>query len=107
MNSLNKRMYMHEILAETIDDDLTAHRQASLAYRLIADYVASGRGPEYEIEFSDGRQFYGFDPRSLGFETEFGLRDTVLLIGMVNRKSMVMAGAIMRFNEPLADRFHQ
>lgn len=72
---------------------------------MLSTYIYDGHGPEYEIEIGSRGDFYGFDPRNIKFDTEFGLDDLIILIGMVNKKSRVMAGGIWVFDEPILGRF--
>jgi hypothetical protein len=85
-------MLMHDILIERTSDDLSAQARATAAFHLFANYVYQGaHAPHFTIDIKGRGEFYGFDCQQIGFDSEFD--DMVILIGLRNKRSVVMAGA--------------
>ena len=100
-------MHILDILNERSTDDLSAHAKAREAYHLLSSYVYNSLGPDFHLDINKKGEFYGLDPHLLGFD-RLGLAKVIVLVGLYDPKSLVMAGAVWNFdNKLLLDRFNK
>lgn len=93
------------MIYEDVSDDLEAHKKAIEAYHMLSDYANTRKTiGSYEIQIGD-KHYYGIDPKDLGYDKKFGITNTLIMFGLLNPKSIVLAGAIMVFDELIENRF--